>query len=145
MGRIFKSQLLHASRFVDIHFTQGIVIRIDIFIYPQTIKIERASHRIDIGHRTGHPSSRGNGMFKITLPVIKIIMSPTGTLRTINNIFPVIQKHDIGHLIVHKRLIDLMNQHFHLSRFRIHNANFLFVKCPGTTLEKDFIAVLRSM
>ena len=145
MIRIIESQLCQALRLINIYPAWNIIIGINIFIFPQCIKIKCTSHRIDFRTRSCHPFSGSNGMFKIPLVIVEIIMSPSRTLGTINNIFPVVQEHNIRHFIIHERFVYFMNQHVHLSRCEIGYTNLLFVKSPGFPFKINLITIFRGV
>ena len=48
MIRVIKGQLSQTLRLVDIHLTRDIIIRVNIFIFPQSIEIKCTPHGIDI-------------------------------------------------------------------------------------------------
>ena len=99
---------------VYMRFIQLIITGIHLRVSPISIEINLTLQCVDSNNMPAHPWSGSNGIFQIPISVIMIIMSPTRTLRTEQNIFSVIQHFYTACMYITIRFIYFVNQFFDL-------------------------------
>ena len=126
---------------VDVCLIDHVVVRVDALLSTIAIEIHSTLEGVDSADITCYPVTCSNGILKVSVAIIVVIVSPSCTLRAEDDVLTIVEDSSALGMLVAIRLINLMYDGFDFESRGVDRYDIHLVPCTLIALEENQLTI----